>query len=90
MINNGHTVQVNYDAGSSITINGVSMPLTQFHFHHLSETEINGKSTIWSCISCTRSASGRAAVVAVLIKSGSRNPLLRELWSNIPRTSARK
>src|SRR5580704_15180605 len=38
IINNGHTVQINYAPGSSVSINGVSIPLVQFHFHHVSET----------------------------------------------------
>ena len=43
VINNGHTVQVNYEPGSSITVNGVSLALKQFHFHHPSETAIDGQ-----------------------------------------------
>ncbi len=42
IINNGYTVQINYEAGSSITVNGAAYDLIQFHFHHPSETEIDG------------------------------------------------
>lgn len=41
---NGHTVQANYAAGSSITLNGHSFELKQLHFHAPSENRINGKS----------------------------------------------
>src|SRR5262245_10803134 len=33
IFNNGHTVQVNYDEGSSIQVNGKVYNLKQFHFH---------------------------------------------------------
>ena len=41
--NNGHTIQVNVEAGSSIVYNGISYDLLQFHFHHPSEHTINGE-----------------------------------------------
>lgn len=33
VVNNGHAVQVNYAAGSSISLDGVQFDLKQFHFH---------------------------------------------------------
>ena len=36
IINNGHTIQVNYAPGSSITVGDKTYELVQFHFHHLS------------------------------------------------------
>ncbi len=44
ILNNGHTVQVNYAAGSSILVDGIQFHLEQFHFHAPSENHINGKS----------------------------------------------
>ena len=43
ILNNGHTVQVNYAEGSSITVDGVPFVLKQFHFHAPSEHTIDGK-----------------------------------------------
>src|SRR6185369_8608541 len=37
IINNGHTVQVNYAPGSFITVGATRYQLKQFHFHHPSE-----------------------------------------------------
>jgi carbonic anhydrase len=37
IFNNGHTIQVNYDEGSSIEVNGETYDLLQFHFHMPSE-----------------------------------------------------
>jgi carbonic anhydrase len=85
IVNNGHTIRVNYEPGSSITINGIALPLTQFHFHHRSETEIDGqKYDLELHLVHEDPAAGRAAVVAVLIKSGNENALLRELLSQAP------
>jgi len=44
ILNNGHTVQVNYKKGSFVTIDGTQFKLLQFHFHAPSENHINGKS----------------------------------------------
>lgn len=85
IINNGHTIQINYEPGSSITINGTALPLQQFHFHHGSENEINGlKYDMELHFVHVDSAANRTAVVAVFIKSGAENALLRDLWSHIP------
>src|SRR5579862_2579724 len=42
LINNGHTVQFNYAAGSSINVDGERYELKQFHFHRPSEERIDG------------------------------------------------
>lgn len=85
IVNTGHTVRVNYEPGSSITVNGISLPLTQFHFHHRSETEIDGqKYDIELHLVHEDRAAGRAAVVAILIKNGSENALLRVLLAHVP------
>ncbi|HUO60504.1 MAG TPA: carbonic anhydrase family protein, partial [Candidatus Acidoferrales bacterium] len=42
IIDNGHTVQVNYAPGSYIDVGGKRYDLVQFHYHHPSEEEING------------------------------------------------
>ena len=43
VIDNGHTIQVNYAPGSSIEVGGVRYELVQFHFHKPSEEKIDGK-----------------------------------------------
>src|SRR5688572_757514 len=41
IFNNGHTVQVNYDPGSSIQVGGKVYDLKQFHFHTPSEHAVD-------------------------------------------------
>ena len=45
LVNNGHTIQVNLDAGNSIDLAGVKYELLQFHFHTPSEHLVDGKHT---------------------------------------------
>lgn len=84
VINNGHTVQVNYDKGSSITVNGVSYDLVQFHFHDPSEHTVNGKSYGMELHLVHKNSKGELAVVGVLIENGAENPAFKALWANLP------
>ena len=84
IINNGHTVQVNYDPGSWIEIAGVRYDLIQFHFHMPSEHEINGKHKDGELHLVHRSADGHFAVVGVILERGDENPAFATVWANLP------
>jgi carbonic anhydrase len=85
IIDNGHTVMVNYAPGSTLTVGDKVYKLTQFHFHHPSEEEhINGTKFDMVAHLVHTDAVGHLAVVAVLFKKGAANPLLETLWKNIP------
>jgi carbonic anhydrase len=86
IINNGHTIQINFAPGSSITVNGKSYALVQFHFHKPSEEEIAGKKPSMGIHLVHKDAGGALAVVAVLLKDGSANPAIQTLWANLPNT----
>jgi carbonic anhydrase len=90
IIDNGHTVQVNYAPGSSITVDGKRYELLQFHFHHPSEEEIDGKHSDMVAHLVHKDAGGNLAVVAVLLKKGSANPLVGTLWKNIPKEKGKE
>ena len=85
IIDNGHTIQVNYAPGSFITVQGKRYELVQFHFHKPSEEKINGKSADMVAHLVHKDADGNLAVVAVLLKSGQPNRLVETLWKNLPR-----
>jgi carbonic anhydrase len=55
LIDNGHTIQVNYAPGSSIDVGGTRYELVQFHFHKPSEEKIDGKSYPMVVHRCTGS-----------------------------------
>src|SRR5262245_5841664 len=84
IVNNGHTIQVNYAPGSFITIGDKRYQLTQFHFHHPSEERINGKSFEMVAHLVHATPEGALAVVAVLLAPGAANPLIASLWQHLP------
>lgn len=83
--NNGHTIQVNYDAGSSITYNEDTYQLIQFHFHHESEHTLNGKHFPMELHLVHRDAAGNLAVVGVVLEEGSAdNDAFAAIFGNLP------
>ena len=84
IINNGHTIMVNYAPGSTLTVGNKTYTLKQFHFHHPSEERINGKGFDMVGHLVHADADGHLAVVAILFRAGDSNPLLETLWKNIP------
>ena len=84
MINNGHTIMINYAPGSTLTVGDKTYTLKQFHFHHPSEEHVNGKGFDMVAHLVHSDSDGHLAVVAILFKTGAPNPLLQTLWKNIP------
>jgi carbonic anhydrase len=85
IIDNGHTIQVNYAPGSSIDVGGARYELVQFHFHKPSEEKINGKSSAMVAHLVHANSAGQLAVVAVLLDPGGASELVDSLWKNIPK-----
>jgi len=90
IVDNGHTVQVNYGPGSSIDVGGHRYELKQFHFHHPSENKLHGKASALEIHFVHADADGKLAVVGVLVDEGAANPALQTLWDNIPKTKGRE
>lgn len=84
IIDNGHTIQVNYAPGSTLTIGDKSYALKQFHFHHPSEEHVNGHGYDMVAHLVHADADGHLAVVAVFLKKGQANAFLATIWKNIP------
>jgi carbonic anhydrase len=70
IVNNGHTVQVNYDKGSTFTHGEDVFELKQFHFHAPSEHTIDGKHYPLEMHLVHQSDSGELAVIGVLVEEG--------------------
>jgi len=85
IIDNGHTIMINYAPGSFIRVGGKQYDLKQFHFHKPSEEKIKGKSFEMVAHLVHADSDGKLAVVAVLLDQGSANPLIHELWKNLPK-----
>ena len=84
LINNGKTVQVNYQGGSYLKYGQQNFELLQFHFHHFSEHRLNGKIYDMELHLVHRSQNGNLAVMAVFLQTGQFNPTLQIIWDAIP------
>jgi carbonic anhydrase len=85
VIDNGHTIQVNYAPGSSIEVGGTRYELLQFHFHKPSEEKVDGKAHAMVAHLVHKSADGKLAVVAVLLDKGGASPTISTIWKNLPK-----
>ncbi len=85
IIDNGHTIQVNYEPGSFITIGPRQYALVQFHFHRPSEEELNGRHYDMVAHLVHQDGAGGLAVVAVLLTAGRANSLISSLWQHLPK-----
>ena len=84
VINNGHTIQVNYQPGSYLAINGGRYELKQFHFHSPSENHISGQSYPMEVHLVHASKEGNLAVVGVMFEEGQENKALSSIWAKMP------
>ena len=84
ILNNGHAIQVGYAAGSSLTIEGRSFELKQFHFHSPSENTVRGKHFPLEAHLVHQDTDGNLAVVAVMFEEGAKNAFLDTLWTAVP------
>jgi carbonic anhydrase len=85
VIDNGHTIQVNYAPGSWIDVGGTRYDLVQFHFHKPSEEKIDGKSHAMVAHLVHKNADGKLAVVAVLLDGGGASATIDTIWKNLPK-----
>jgi len=90
IINNGHTIQINYDPGSSITVGGKQYSLIQFHFHRPSEEMIHGRQFDMVIHLVHQDSAGNPAVVGILVKSGKENATIQKLWGNLPEKAGKE
>jgi len=90
LIDNGHTIQVNYAPGSSLDVGGTRYELVQFHFHRPSEEKIDGKSHPMVAHLVHKDADGKLAVVAVLLDRGGANATIDTIWRNLPKEKGRE
>jgi carbonic anhydrase len=84
IVDNGHTIQVNYAPGSFIDVGGQRYELVQFHFHKPSEERIDGKHYDMVAHLVHKDTEGRLGVVAVPLAAGAINPMVALLWNNLP------
>lgn len=85
ILNNGHTIQVNYSGDSSIKIGAQTYKLVQFHFHSPSENTVKKKPFDMELHLVHKNDKGELAVVGVFMQGGNANKTLDSVWANIPK-----
>jgi carbonic anhydrase len=84
IVNNGHTIQLNFAEGSTLKLGGVKFTLLQVHFHRPSEHLIDGRNFPMEAHFVHRSAAGGLAVIGVLMEAGKTNAAFNRIVSTMP------
>jgi carbonic anhydrase len=84
IVNNGHTIQLNFGQGSTLAVGNDSYTLLQFHFHRPSEHMICGKNFPMEAHFVHRNTAGGLAVVGVLMTEGKANAAFGKIVATMP------
>lgn len=84
IINNGHTIQVNLNAGNTIMIDEEKYSLLQFHFHTPSEHTVSGKHFPMEMHLVHKNSEGELGVVGLFFVKGRKNLELQKIIDNLP------
>lgn len=84
IVDNGHTIQINFDEGNSVVINGKTYHLLQAHFHSPSEHTISGNRLPMEVHLVHKSGDGKLAVLGAILIEGVSHPVVEQIWQNIP------
>jgi len=84
IVNNGHTIQLNFAAGNTLHVGERRYGLTQFHFHHPSEHLVDGKKFAMEAHFVHSAEDGGLAVVGVFIVPGEANGVFHKGVSTMP------
>ncbi len=84
-IDNGHTIQIDYDKGETFEIGNESYELRQFHFHSPSEHTVDGRHYPMEMHLVHSSKDKKLAVIGVFIEEGRKNESFETIWSNLPK-----
>jgi carbonic anhydrase len=83
-INNGHSLQVDFQSGNYVSIDDKKYGLKQINFHTPSENQINGKSFPMEAQLIHADSNNDLAVIAVMFQEGDDNIVLNKLLRNLP------
>tara|TARA_R110002096_G_scaffold61443_5_gene152713 strand:- start:817 stop:1590 length:774 start_codon:yes stop_codon:yes gene_type:complete len=84
VLNNGHTIQVNYPAGSTMTVGNETFQFAQIHFHTPSEHTVDGKPFAMGAHLVHKKSDGTLAVLGIFMKEGKENPFIAGIWKHMP------
>jgi carbonic anhydrase len=84
IVNNGHTIQLNFAEGNTLAVGKNAYRLVQLHFHRPSEHLVGGKNFPMEAHFVHRADSGAYAVVGVLMTTGRPNAAFKRIVSTMP------
>ena len=84
VVDNGHTLQVSFDPGNTIFIDGHRYDLLQMHMHTPSEHTLAGERYALELHFVHKDAEGKLAVVAVLYDEGPPSSLMDSVYKRWP------
>jgi len=84
IVNNGHTIQLNFDDGGTLTVGSNRYTLVQFHFHHPGEHRIADKGFRMEAHFVHRNAAGSLGVIGVWMVAGKSNPVFAKVVATMP------
>jgi len=90
VLNNGHTIQVNFAPGSTLEVEGSKYALKQIHFHSPSENVIDGQFYPMEGHLVHADEKGRLAVVAVMYEEGAESAAFAAAWKEMPGAAGEK
>jgi len=90
LIDNGHTIEVDYPPGSFVSIEGKHYELQSIHFHKPAEEKIDGKGYDMDAHLVHKGPDGKLSVIAVLFDAGKPNKLIKTLWDNLPKDKGKE
>lgn len=82
--NNGHSIQVTYEAGSTLAAGDARYSLVQFHLHASSEHMLGGAYAPMELHLVHQDAGGRIAVAGVLLVEGAHNAAYEPMLAHMP------
>lgn len=84
IVNNGHSIEVDYEDGGKISLHNQEFRLKQFHFHTPSETHINHKKYPMEIHFVHESKDEKLLVLAVLVEEGGANRAFEQILNHVP------
>lgn len=84
IVNNGHTVQFNCAPGSKINVNGTEYELLQFHYHGLSEHQVDGQHFPLEVHFVHKATDDNFAVLGIFFEEGDENKLFADFLAHFP------
>ena len=84
LLDNGHTIQLSVEEGSTLNLGGNTYHLKQFHFHTPSEHTVDGKHMPMEMHMVHASDDGKLAVVSILVEEGKTNENFAKIIEHLP------